>query len=304
MISYRGEFYKENDLSDITWALYKADKNFRHLFLDFCFNKKTPEMEIFEREIPSNDSRPDFYCKDRENGIWIIEVKINDVRGNKHFEQYRHEFEDANIAFIANYDAEPFCSEKLNISIKKWKDFIDYLTKKTDNTLIIGYSKYLKNLMGYLEVKDMDLNKVNSLPDFNLVLENIIHEYADKKLEFYNQSKSMFSEKFGRYVYFKNKNGKLIYFWIGLHYCDEKTKTPYLCIEFNIEETNWVPKNEASVIKKIKNGDYFYAPDIYDGIAHFYLADEQYDVLFSKKPNFEKQKEIIKNFLNEILGYL
>jgi hypothetical protein len=43
-----------------------------------------------------------------------------------------------------------------------------------NDKIIIGYSKYLKNIIGYLEVKDMNLNKTNSLPDFYMVFENII----------------------------------------------------------------------------------------------------------------------------------
>jgi hypothetical protein len=295
--------YKENNLSDITWALCKANRKFRHLFLNYCFNEETPEMQVFEREIPSNDSRPDFYCEDMEKNVWILEVKIDD-RKNLHFEQYRKEYKDAKIAFIANYDASSLCKKELNISIKTWKTFIDYLLKNIEDELIIGYSKYLKNLMGYLEVNEMDLNKVKSLPDFNTVLENIVHEYSEKKLDFYNLTKSMFPEKFGRHICFKNNNGKIIYFWIGIYFCDDKNKTPYFCLEFNIEDKNWVPKNEAEIIKNLKDGKYLYAPDIYDGVAHFYLKDDIYDILFSEKPEIEKQKEIIINSLNEIFTYI
>jgi hypothetical protein len=293
--------YKEPDLSDITWTLCKASEKFKKLFVNFCFNEETPDMEI-EREIPSHDSRPDFYCEDEEQRKWIIEVKIDD-KTNLHFEQYRKEFPKAKCAFIANYDAKSFYDDKLNFSITMWKDFVNFIEKNIDETdlLIIGYSKYLKNIIGYLEVKDMNLNKVNSLPDFGTVMNNIISGYSGKELKLNNQIKSITEHKFGRYVYFKNKNGKYIYFWIGIYFSDEKEKFPYLCLEFNIADENRVPKKEANVIKNIKKGEYSLEPDIDHDTVYFYLSDKFHDILFSEKSEIEKQKDIIKNFLDEIL---
>jgi hypothetical protein len=83
-----------------------------------------PEMEIFEREIPSHDSRPDFYFEDKEQNKWILEIKIGDKK-KLHFEQYRNEYPKGKIAFIANYDATPYYNKKYDIVINKWKDFVD-----------------------------------------------------------------------------------------------------------------------------------------------------------------------------------
>jgi hypothetical protein len=294
--------YKEPNLSDITWALCNANNKFKKLFLNFCFQEETPEMEVFEREISSNDSRPDIYCEDEDQKKWILEIKINDKK-NCHFEQYRKEFPDAKCAFIANYNAKMLCDKKLEFTITTWNEFIIIVEKEIDENdiMIIGYLKYLKNLIGYLEVKGMNLNKTNSLPDFNSILDSIIHEYPGKELHFYNKSKSFFENKFGRYIYYKNNGGKEVYFWIGIHFCDEKTKIPYLCIEFNINQVNWVPKKEAENLKNIKKGKYSLAPDIYDGVAHFYLTDKYYDILFSSKPETEEQKNVVLNFVKEII---
>lgn len=288
--------WSENDLSDVTLALCKTSKRFQKLFLDYCFNTNTPEMETFEREIKSHDSRPDFYGVDREQRKWVIEVKIDD-RQELHFEQYRNEFPNAKCAFIANYDAKHLCNKKLDFSITTWKGFINSLSENVcDDTLIIGYLKYLKKLTGFLEVKNMNLNNVNSLPDFNIIIEKVIHEYSEnekKKLEFNNNKKSFSAEKFGRYVDFINKNGKIVNFWIGIYFCDSNSKITYLCLELD----------EGIINKNLQEGDKEgkYYIDNYDEIAHFYLNDDDYDLLFSKKPDIDKQKEIIYNFLNEIL---
>jgi hypothetical protein len=295
--------YKENDLSDITWALCNANEEFKRLFLNYCFKmEETPEMQVFKREVPSNDSRPDFYCEDMEKNVWIIEVKI-DYRQKLHFEQYRKRYKKGNIAFIANYNASAICDKELNISITTWKGFIDYLLGKTENELIIGYSKYLKKRMGYLEVKEMNLNKINSLPHFNEFLVSIVPEYSEKELKFYKNI-VITTEYCGRDIYFKNKNEKPVYFWAGIYFCDEKHKNTYFYLEFTIDDNNRVPKKKADIIRNLKEGKYLYKPEFCDGFAWFYLKDEFHDILFSNKPKLEKQKEIIRNSIHEILSQL
>jgi len=283
--------WNENDLSDVTWALCETNKKFKKLFLDFCFNIDTPEMEIFKRETQSHDSRPDFYGLDIEKKEWILEIKINDKK-NLHFEQYRNEFPNAECAFIANYDATSLCNKNLKFSITTWKDFIEYLSKNVyDDPLIIGYIKYLKKLIGFLEVKNMNLNNVNSLPDFNVILEKVIHEFSEKKLEFNNYKNSFSEEKFGRYVDYKNKKGKIISFWIGIYFCNPENKYSCLCLEIKKE----------NIKNHLKEGEYYYPPELDNEEAYFSVKDNSWDILFSKKPEIEKQKEIIYNFINEIL---
>jgi hypothetical protein len=294
--------YGELNLCDITWALCKASEEFKRLFINYCFKEETPEMQVFEREVPFNGCRPDFYCEDMEENTWVIEVKI-DSRENLHFEQYKKRYD--NIAFIANYDASALCKKELDIKINTWKDFIDDLLKKTENDLIIGYSKYLKKIMGYLEVKEMNLNKVNSLPSFNGVLESIVQEYSKKKLNFHNRHDYLGFDCYGRYINFINKNGKPVKFWAGIYFCDKKENFPYFCIIFTIGDNDWTPKKEVDIIRNLKEGKYLYKPEISDdGNAYFKLKDEFHGILFSNKPELEKQKETIRNSLHEILSYL
>jgi hypothetical protein len=298
--------YIENHLSDITWALCKASGEFMRLFLDYCFGKRTPKMRVFRREVKSNSSKPDFYCEDMKGKVWIIEVKI-DVKDISHLPQYREEFKDAEIAFIANYDARGLrdYDEKLNVSITTWEKFIDYLLEKTENELIIGYSKYLKKSMKYLEVKEMNLNKVSSLPDFNSVLEKFVQEYPKKLLEFDNYQKSITISWYGRHIYFKNINEEWVYFWAGIWFRNEKDKLPYFGIVFNDVKNHKVPEKEIEIIKNLKEGEYLKKPYICDvGEVFFYLKDEYHVMLFSETPEIEKQKEIIWNSIKEVLDGL
>lgn len=80
--------YKENDLSDVTYAMCEADLKFRQFFLDFFFHESHLDAHnvTIEREHPDALGRPDFWIKDDKGVLYIVEVKIWD--GNHHFEQY------------------------------------------------------------------------------------------------------------------------------------------------------------------------------------------------------------------------
>ena len=93
---------KENDLSDITWALCNASHKFKEVFLKFFF----PEIQIspdvvIEREISKDDSRPDFVIHNGSE-LYIIENKINDQA--HHFGQYEKAFKvtPERFGYIAN----------------------------------------------------------------------------------------------------------------------------------------------------------------------------------------------------------
>ena len=79
--------YRENDLSDVTYALLEANRAFRQFFLDFFFPHEGLEGEkvVIEREHVIGDSRPDFWIRNG-NEVYLVEVKIWD--GGHHFEQY------------------------------------------------------------------------------------------------------------------------------------------------------------------------------------------------------------------------
>jgi hypothetical protein len=291
---------KETNLSDITWALCKANQKFRDMFLNFCFNKKVPEMEIISREIQSNDSRPDFFCIDKNRHKYIIEIKIND-KNNLHLEQYRDEFPDAARAFIANYNGKKFCDTDSDWSITTWKNFIDFLKEEIDkedkedkeDEMINGYVEYLKNIMRYTEVEKMNLNEVTSLPVFSHILEDIITEYDEKTLKFSNQPKSFFEKRYGRCISFNDKFGNNILFWIGILL----ENSPCLYLFFDAEKDILVKK-----IEKIEKAQYFYI-DEEEGFPFFYLEDSYHDILFSDGHEIKEQKDVISNFLKEILDF-
>ncbi|MDR2834822.1 MAG: hypothetical protein LBV69_01285 [Bacteroidales bacterium] len=72
-------FAKENDLSDITWAVCQSSEKFRMLFLQFFFpNVEFNNINSFDREITKDDSRADFVI-DNDGQIFVVECKIGDT---------------------------------------------------------------------------------------------------------------------------------------------------------------------------------------------------------------------------------
>ena len=86
-----GRLYKENYLSDVTYALCQSDEVFKQFFLDFFFgngaiNVSRDKVEI-TRELSFDEGRPDFTIRVGDKEIYLIEVKI--WNGSHHFAQYR-----------------------------------------------------------------------------------------------------------------------------------------------------------------------------------------------------------------------
>ena len=79
--------YKENDLSDVTYAMCVADPVFKQFFLDFFFPSQLNASEVtIQREHSEDDSRPDFWIETSSGCLYLVEVKIND--GSHHFQKY------------------------------------------------------------------------------------------------------------------------------------------------------------------------------------------------------------------------
>ncbi len=138
--------YKENDLSDILYALCESSSDFRQFFLDFFFSefKLSAEKAVISRELQYDDgSRPDFWIRDPEKGLFIVENKIDDH--NHHFQQYHAILEKnhkndfrGRLGYITNYDlignekrlANDCKALPQSNPVRNWQDFIEQLKSK------------------------------------------------------------------------------------------------------------------------------------------------------------------------------
>ncbi|MBO5939573.1 MAG: hypothetical protein J6R18_00050, partial [Kiritimatiellae bacterium] len=180
--------YKENDLSDVTYALCESDSCFRQFFINFFFKNHHPKIDaskvVITREFSTEWGRPDFYIRDNNGTLFIVEVKIWD--GNHHFEQYNkilkgketkgqkiEEGSGANawhrLGYIANYDAVkevPVSVDGKTIGeavavcarVATWKEFVEELELYScfNDSAIQAYLKYVKNVCPF---DDFNLNK-------------------------------------------------------------------------------------------------------------------------------------------------
>ena len=288
--------WKENNLSDVTWAICKTSDYFMNKFLSYCFEEDISTFDLeLEREYAYEDCRPDFHFLHNAQE-YIIEVKIYDR--DCHFEKYEKVFPNAKKAFIANYPLPPRDGWK----IKTWKNFLrEVLEKDTDwpkneINVLCGYSEYLKPVINFVEVKAMNLTNVSSLGDFYNILHEIQEEFA---LEAYTSNKAIDVDIYGKYLCYTNKKNKTVYFWYGLYLPDPAV---YFMID-HYTNISWCPKEEVEIIKNLTGGKYFdkTVPQ-YDRLW-VPMKEEHFKKLCVKK-NVEEQKELLKGFLNEILGKL
>lgn len=244
--------YKENDLSDVTYALLEANKAFRQFFLDFFFPNEglVGDQVVIEREHAVGEGRPDFWiCTGGK--VYLVEVKIWD--GGHHFEQY-HEIlkeegagdkEWARLGYIANYSLRDVCvcengmsrkASELGCGLHTWKEFAKRLKSDdcSGDPLVQGYLDYLKRVCPYddfdLSAWSKDLNDFNFVKRFYDGLESAIRS---ARCKVYGSSRLAFDRtRLGRFFAW-SYNGKTVWGWLGVYYTNEGAE---LRVEFEDRE--------------------------------------------------------------------
>lgn len=286
-------FYKENDLSDITYAFMQANETFQDLFLEYCFGEKGIKPRNLWREYSSDDSRPDFYFTDQTNNEYLIEVKINDR--NQHFKQYEREFSTAKKAFIANYEYNEKDSKNWDRK-KTWGGFVKFLesyleshkTGVKQKDLLKGYLKYLKSIINIKEFKKMDITKTKDLPTF---YDNIVLVAQKNGWEKCGGNKKPNSKDF--YGEYFKKDG--LEFWFGLFYGDSDDAGVFLSFAENTKLANKIKKVQT-------NGKPYKNIQRADGWYYFQLNDVGMEILSNGKATKKDQEEVLYDFLKEVLA--
>lgn len=156
--------YKENDLSDMVYALCRSNPGFMQFFLDFVFGAGRLVASEFriEREVSFDGDRPDFVLTKKDNGErYFIEVKIGDR--NHHFSQYRKRLEELNgrsgphLGYITNYEinekelsqADQQAFNECKEYYHTWSNFKDALSTIS---LIGILGEDVKGLLAYCEM--------------------------------------------------------------------------------------------------------------------------------------------------------
>lgn len=244
--------YKENDLSDVTYALLEANKAFRQFFLDFFFPHEglVGEKVVIEREHVLGDSRPDFWIRSG-NEVYLVEVKIWD--GGHHFEQYHKILGEegakdgrwARLGYIANYslrdvnvceDGTSRKASELGCGLHTWEEFAKRLESDdcSGDPLVQGYLDYLKRVCPYDDFNwrtwSRELDDFNSVKEFYNDLSKAIQAVCCKV---YSSSRASFDRtRLGQFFTW-SYNGKPVWGWLGAYYTDNGAE---LCVEFEDRE--------------------------------------------------------------------
>lgn len=295
-------FRKENDLSDITWALCITSIKFKICFLSYFFGEGDDYSQFdVKREFALNISRPDFYFINGDKEF-IIENKIYDK--NLH-NQYLVDFPKAKYGLIANYKI----NIKTDFTIKTWKDFKNYLEVKLKENdyfdeetkpLIKGYIKYLKNVCNMIDINEkMNFDNLKSVNYFNLLLEQIIDLNDENiQIEVDNQTKGTSNYRTGKYFDMRKPGGdKHILPWFGICYRDP---IPFW-LEFNPNACSYVHKSFDVVNATM--GNYYNKPDN-DGEAIWFNMNEKTYEDFKKASTVDEQINILQSFFKEVISLI
>lgn len=292
-------FNKENDLSDITWAVCQSSDTFQQLFLRFFFpNVEFNNIRSFTRELKKDDSRADFVIEN--NGLtYVIECKISDK--NHHFEQYieTYNIEKEQLGYIVNYSLL-----KEGYMVKTWEQFHDFIKdhipcNEDESILCEGYLEYLRNVCGIIKItKKMELKGIYSLYCLNVMLKSVINRStADFTLSYYNTD---FKESYYGYKFKVEANSKEdIWLNLGLWFNFEK---PIITIGAWDKEGWGKPFCEKLIKHKEHNTSYVglhYREDstyYFEGSERFYKELE--DAL-----DIEGQKEILCRLVDEVVNF-
>ena len=257
--------WKENDLSDMTYALCAGNQEFRQFFLDFFFRDSHLNAEvvnIYREWTDKAGNRPDFCIIDENDGrYFFVEVKLWD--GNLHFKDYRKSLEElnsergygdirtsiANLGYIAAYKIDKVELDE-RCSVHTWLEFYTELKKLSflNDTAIIGYGKFLCSVTG-LERADQSEDDIKNYKTFyandfmkvRSFMEDIDAAIADlngKGVYAYNRGTRNIIPgiRMGRFFEVANfKGDKSVWGWIGAFYALGK---PEICVWFE-DRNGW-----------------------------------------------------------------
>lgn len=309
------KYRKENDLSNITWVMCQSCDSFKNAFLKFFFKDINLSNDVsIEREKSEDDSRPDFVI-DCNGETYVIENKINDR--NHHFGQYDKAFNITphRFGYITNYVIENKDILSKGYPIRTWEQLYDTFMlnlpeDKDDNALWKGYLYYVKNVCNIIKIESpMNLDGIYSLFSLIEILKKLSTRVEqDFELIKYNELKASGNGTYngitGVNFEVKYKNAiqeQRIWGWIGIYF---EREHPIIVMAF-YNHPGW-GKCYCDMIlpfaSKWCDHDFFKKPYEEESQIWFELLPERRDE-FNSMDDVEKQKDILKNFMDEVLRY-
>jgi len=302
-------FRKENDLSDITWALCEASPTFKGIWIRFFFGDELnpDDIDWIQREATSDDkgSRVDFLIK-KKGGyeFYLIEVKIGDK--NQHFGQYDSAYGliPERIGYITNYPLK----QEGNYRVRQWSAFCYELGKvddvpATERDLFFGYREYLQRVCGIVMLTEkIDIEKMSALYRLTLLFEELTACQTDHYTSSFYKS---LDRREVRWLYYSVKyvafpEWSSQYPFVGIRYQDDEP-----CILGGFDKRAGWAREACDFLKKHKTFysqvalQYCSLPYPKGGEWYFDLSADSMTAL-RNAATLKEQKAILKGFIEEV----
>ena len=312
-------FRKENDLSDITWAMCQSCESFRNAFLRFFFENIDLTKEIIiEREKSGEGSRPDFVI-DRDGLTYLIENKI--YNHSHHFGQYDEAFNvpPSRFGYITNYKVLDEEALSRDYQLRTWEEFYDTLNNnlpedEEQKQFLQGYLNYIENVCNMVRIdQPMKLDGLYSLFCLVQTFEKLSErDEQDFKLSIYS-SNSVCGSTASRLgftgvnfeVKYKSKQLNVksqIWGWIGVYYNGPE---PVIAIEF-YNKPGWGEEFCKIILPysaKWSDQETFIKPYFEEKHYLTFELSEDLHKKFNLSESVSEQEQILKSYMDEVLRY-
>ena len=251
--------WKENDLSDMTYAMCEGNMEFRQFFLDFFFRDShlnAEDVKIFREWCTSQNNRPDFCIQDKtDKRYFFVEVKLWD--GNLHYDEYCGELNhlnseqtsiaEANLGYIAAYKIPPLGECCITHT---WLEFYTELKKLSflNDSAIKCYCMFLCSVAGLerADQSDDDMKKYTTFSGCDFIairkfmeeIETAANALKSDGIYLYTRGwrNILAGVRMGRFIEISNVlEGKSAWGWIGAFY---GFGNPEVCLWFE-DRNGW-----------------------------------------------------------------
>ena len=296
--------WKENDLSDVTYALCVGNVEFRQFFLNFFFGEEklcATEVDISREWCDGDGNRPDFCIRNCDGQYYFVEVKLWD--GNLHFGSYRdglkklNSCDDDNAAkhldYIAAYEIDKKSVSGCD-SVHTWYEFYNVVKglPSLNDDMIRGYGAFVYGVAGlqdneqansdienYATFKEGEFSQVRQFMktiDVTIAAAEDVVEYAGSSRWFRRGC------RMGKFFEVKNfKDDHSAWGWIGAYYnygdaeiCvwfeDRPGWGKLVCDKFRDKHCGSKPTDDTWYYKAEGGNLYFYMLDSDKDISTFF----------------------------------
>ncbi len=299
----------ENNLSDVTWAVCNSSSQFKSFFIKFFF----PAIEVdttieLKREQSDDTGRPDFGFKFKDKQYFIEFKKYDQNHHSNYADLHGYEF----VALISIYFLP---SNLYKYKLTRWKNFIDQLEdhiqkvewNNEEMELVSGYIEFVRQSCGLIKYKKMKLDNLQSLFQFNHLIQELINSSFDNFKVIPTRSGSFFYNRSGySFEFTKSESKKWLAGWYGIYYTNDWVA---ICVGIwpNYEQNeNYLKLTDEQFVSLSENntliGDAY--RDSEDNWLWAELNEDLKTKLLSGETEFAEQEKVLTDFFHACIKRL